>query len=134
MYGRAKLVRLGPGRKKTKGPHCLSYRKVPSDLKTSHWVPPFNTIHHLPYTKLGPTPVVDTRALHSQRNTKEPGMLIMQGGLLMEERKPNTCIPSRKLRLEEVCDLVTFLRSVGTDLTPIPQKDYSRLFPPSASR
>jgi hypothetical protein len=74
-------------------------------------------------------------------------MLIRQESILNGGDK-NTCIPSRKLRVDLVNDLVIFLRSVEADLTPfaieadpphtfaieadllqIPQNDYPRLCP-----
>lgn len=116
-------------RKRRKGPHWLFYRPVPSDRKTSHWS------HLLTF----PPPSIDQAWVHTCKGTQGPctqretlrelGLLIMQGCLLMKDIKPNTCIPSRKLRLEVVHDLVTFLLSVGTNLTLIPQNDYPRLFP-----
>lgn len=47
----------------------------------------------------------------------------------MEEIKPNTYIPSRKLRVEALNNLMTFLPSEEADLNLIPQNDYSRVFP-----
>lgn len=65
------------------------------------------------------------RALNSQRSNKRTRNIISS----MEGLKSNNYIPSRKLGVEVVNDLVTFLLPEETDLTLIPQNDYSRLPP-----
>lgn len=77
---------------------------------------------------------------------RDPGILNTQGSLLSGGHKipvlsssPShvlflcscvcACVPHRRLGVDFVNNLVTFLVSLEADLTQFPQKDYPTLFP-----
>lgn len=59
----------------------------------------------------------EPRSLNSQRNTERTKNVNQAGEYLQQKRqKSNACISSRKLRVDFVNDLMTFLLSVESDL------------------